>query len=186
MNVITTRLALTFHIHDRGAGPWRKPCLALHLLFVMPRFVRRSWWLHHCPRLAPRGSSVFAPACTPGSLAFVPPACTPGVFCCAAVLPAGSQRVVERTDAEQEDMHTRSRGLRVRGAGLSPRPGTLAGVLVGMRSAKCVCRAPQSAQAASFAALPRATRQNHHSVREGQMEERQVGGSKILLCAVRV
>ena len=149
MNVITTRLALTFHIHDQGAGPWRKPCLALHLLFVMPRFVRRSWWLHHCPRLAPRGSSVFAPACTPGSFACVPPACTPGVFCCAAVLPAGGGGGGWFVQHEHEEVHTRARGLRVRGAGSSLHPARLVACLNSRRSTSASSAASRTSAALS-------------------------------------
>ena len=112
--------------------------------------VRRSHE-EDCPRLAPRGSSVFAPACTPGSFACVPPACTPGVFCCAAVCcppPVEEEDGSSTVEHEQEEVHTRSRGLRVPGAGSSLHPARLP-VHPAARSARCLSRAPPLRRASS-------------------------------------
>ena len=135
------------HTRDRDAGPWRKPC---------PRLGRRRSFDgrmrdEDCPRLAPRGSSVFAPACTPGSFACVPPACTPGVFCCAAVCcppPVEEEDGSSTVEHEQEEVHTRSRGLRVPGAGSSLHPARLP-VHPAARSARCLSRAPPLRRASS-------------------------------------
>ena len=110
------------HTRDRDAGPWRKPC---------PKLGRRRSFdgrMRDCPRLAPRGSLVFAPACTPGSFACVPPACTPGVFCCAAVLPAaggGGGWLFDSRARTQRSAHPVA-GAQGAGCRLEPAPGTLA------------------------------------------------------------
>ena len=133
------------HTRDRDAGPWRKPCPRLGGRRSFDgRSMRTAPGLHpgglrSLPRLAPRGLLRVCPRLAPRG-SFAVPLCYPSTV----VEEDGSSTV----EHEHKEVHTRSRGLRVPGAGSSLHPARLP-VHPAARSARCLSRAPPLRRASS-------------------------------------